>query len=611
MSLECFVLWVHVMRTKARQWVVIGGCLLASACGSSESSDTAEGSFAPRATQAASAGSGAAFPGANGAAPTGAPGIVASTGTSAPATPSAPGTAPPIVMTLPPEMETSVDLQLPQASEHYVYAVNPDAGTVAIIDARTQVIRTLKTGTRPTYLRTLAGTDHAIVLNIGSNKASVIRMIDDAPQKTDLPIHPGANAIAIAPDAKHAVVYFNSSYGNAGNGAGSYQDVAVLSLSQDGSADQATRMTVGFRPRDVFFSEDSTKAYVVNEDGVSMLSFDEIQRHGSGIAKLATFGGTVDQKNLDVAITPDGRFALARTDGQGELHLLELQTGKVRSLKLIDAYTPPPPPPPAANGGEDAGMPPEMALPVVATDLDLMPSGRAALAVLRNQAAVLRIPLPEAFDDPKQVKTIQVDQEVIGSCTIAPDGNSAIAYTTAGNFERVVLIDLAKDSAPHTVLLRKAIQAVAYTPDSKTALITHTKVPGDKAQPGISPDEVIDRSFGYSLLRIASADVKLQVTPTKLGPIAMVPDGSYLFILFRDDAARIKEVQRVAQVSFLVDPIIQLENPPISLGVAKSSGTVFVNLEHPDGRMTFIDWQEPLEKLKTVTGFELNSRIRN
>jgi hypothetical protein len=155
------------------------------------------------------------------------------------------------------------------------------------------------------------------------------------------------------------------------------------------------------------------------------------------------------------------------------------------------------------------------------------------------------------------------------------------------------------------------VLAVAYTPDSKTALITHTKLSGAPTQRGLSPDDVIDRSFGYSLLSVPSGDVKLQVTQTSLGPIAMVPDGSYLFILFRDDTLGIKEVQRVALSSFLVDPIIQLENPPISIGVAPASGTVFVNLEHTDGRMTFIDWKEPLTKLKTVTGFELNSRIRD
>jgi hypothetical protein len=62
---------------------------------------------------------------------------------------------------------------------------------------------------------------------------------------------------------------------------------------------------------------------------------------------------------------------------------------------------------------------------------------------------------------------------------------------------------------------------------------------------------------------------------------------------------------------FLTVRICSSCSAPISLGTALGSGTVFVNLEHPDGRMTFIDWQQPLEKLKTVTGFELNSRIRD
>jgi hypothetical protein len=298
-------------------------------------------------------------------------------------------------------------------------------------------------------------------------------------------------------------------------------------------------------------------------------------------------------------------FALARAEGKSVLHLVELASGRVRSLDLAKAYTPPPPDP-----DDDAGVP--VMLPVEVTDLDLMPGGHAALAVLRNQSAVLTVPLPAAFDDAAQVKTLNVEGEVIGSVTVAPDGKSALAYTTAANVERITILDLTSSTtAPHTLALRKAVLAVAYTPDSKTALITHTKLSGAPSQRGLSPDDVIDRSFGYSLLSVPSGDVKLQVTQTSLGPIAMVPDGSYLFILFRNDTLGIKEVQRVALSSFLVDPIIQLENPPISIGVAPASGTVFVNLEHTDGRMTFIDWNEPLTKLKTVTGFELNSRIRD
>jgi len=507
------------------------------------------------------------------------------------------------VEALPPEKEMTVSFQLPQASEHYVYTVNPNAGTVAIIDATTQAIQTIKTGSQPTYLRTLEGTDNAIVLNTGSNKASIIRVNEDKAQKNDLPVNAGANAIAVAPDGKHAVVYYNASYMSAGKTPGSYQDVAVLTIAGDAAGDSAVSMTVGFQPRDVFFDDRSMRAFVVTDDGVSLLDFAEIEKDGAGIAKLVTFGSNVDQKNSDVAITPDGEFALARTDEQSALHLVELATGRVRTLDLADSFVD------ASTAGEDAGV---GAPRVDVTDLDLMPTGREALAALRNQSAIARIALPQAFDDPSQVKIIPVEGEVIGSLSVAPDGRTALAYTTAApELERMVIVDLDQGSATRTVLLRKAVNAVAYTPDSSTAVITHLKEPGSPDEPGLSAEDQVDRSYGYSLLRLATGDVKLQRTATQLGPIAMVPDASYLFILFRDDALKLKEVQRVALKSFLVDPIIPLENPPISMGVARASGAVFVNLEHPDGRMTFIDWEQPIEKLKTVTGFELNSRIRN
>ena len=86
----------------------------------------------------------------------------------------------------------------------------------------------------------------------------------------------------------------------------------------------------------------------------------------------------------------------------------------------------------------------------------------------------------------------------------------------------------------------------------------------------------------------------------------IVPDGSYLFILF--NARGVREVQKVETKSFLVEPI-PLGSPPISLGAVPVSERVFVNQEHPDGRITFIDWKT--SEARTVTGFELNSRIQD
>ncbi|HKP57133.1 MAG TPA: hypothetical protein VJV78_10445 [Polyangiales bacterium] len=510
---------------------------------------------------------------------------------------------------LPPEVELTVDLQLPQASEHYVYAANPEAGTVAVIDATTQAIHSIVTGDHPTYLRTLAGRDSAIVLNVGSTRqssvaptASVIRTRDGASTSNEIDVVAGANAIGVAPDAKHAVVYYDSSYASAGASSGSFQDVSVLSLSADGKDDRAVAMTVGFRPRALYFADDGSRAFVVTEDGVSVLDFAQIERDGPGIARLVTFGD-IDLKALDVAISPDGRYALARAEGQSQLHLAALDGSATapQALDLASAYRAPEP-------DADAGVP-EMQ-PVVVTDLDVLPDGSMAVAVLRNQHALLTIPLPSGFRDPSQVKTISVGEEIVGSVSVSNDAKHALLYTTAVEIERITIVALDGSSAPRTVALRKAVQAVAFTPDDKNALITHKRVDGDPNQPGISADLKLDRAFGYSLLRVASGDVKLQQTDTALGPIAMVPDSSFLFILFRNDATKLREVHRVSLASFLVDPITQLENPPLSIGTAAASKSVFINLQHPDGRMTFIRWDDP-NKIKTVTGFELNSRIRN
>jgi hypothetical protein len=95
------------------------------------------------------------------------------------------------------------------------------------------------------------------------------------------------------------------------------------------------------------------------------------------------------------------------------------------------------------------------------------------------------------------------------------------------------------------------------------------------------------------------------VPPTSAG---QVPGEGYLFILFRADALGVREVQRVEAKSFLVQPIALL-TPPVSLGAVPQSKRVFVNEAHPDGRITLINWETGTHQ--TVTGFELNSRIRD
>jgi hypothetical protein len=44
------------------------------------------------------------------------------------------------------------------------------------------------------------------------------------------------------------------------------------------------------------------------------------------------------------------------------------------------------------------------------------------------------------------------------------------------------------------------------------------------------------------------------------------------------------------------------------VGAVSSSERAFVGQDHPDGRISFVDYETNL--VQTVTGFELNSRIR-
>jgi DNA-binding beta-propeller fold protein YncE len=98
---------------------------------------------------------------------------------------------------------------------------------------------------------------------------------------------------------------------------------------------------------------------------------------------------------------------------------------------------------------------------------------------------------------------------------------------------------------------------------------------------------------------------KLQLTLAPLGPSTIVPDSSNLFILF--NTLGVREVQRVDLRSLRVFPT-ELGSPPISVGAVPDTNRVFVGQDHPDGRISFID--STTGAVQSVTGFELNSRIR-
>jgi YVTN family beta-propeller protein len=563
--------------------------------------------------------------------------------------PQSPGGTP---TSLPPEVELSLDFELPHAGRRYVYAANPKSDTVAVIDASTLAITSVEAGDQPTFLQTLAGADAVVVLNVGSSDASIIRTSGGESTSTTVPVQEGANAIAVSGDGAHAVVYFDARHRGAGV-TGSYQDISVLFLERGDEA--AVAMTVGFRPSSVSFTDDGERAFVVTEDGVSILDFAEILAKGAHIARTLPLGDAA-ATSLDVTVTPDGAYALARREGESELRLLDLDSGDLQLLELANLIASPVPPPepeaqpepqpepgPVAfpdagvdagtdsrpdagadagvNGLADAGVvepipallatvappPPAPAAAAAVTDVDLAPSGEFALAVVRDLSTVLRVPIPGGFTQPETVTTTFVEGELIGSVDVSTDSRRALLYTTVVEAnERISILDI-EDGSFDVVRLAKSVERVTITPDGDKALIVHRKLPGNPDEAGIDPDTVIDRSYGYSVVDFDSGFSKLQTARSPVGPATVVPTGSDLFVLFNDPSVGLFEVHQVGLESFLVERIT-LGSPPNSIGSVPDSQRVFVGQEHPDGRISFIDWETG--ELESVTGFELNSRIR-
>ncbi|MFO0604356.1 MAG: hypothetical protein U0324_14330 [Polyangiales bacterium] len=539
--------------------------------------------------------------------------------------------------TPPPEVEVRRSFQTPQAGGRYVYVANPTRDSVAVIDSRTLAIQTVEAGDGPTYLTTVPGRDVALVINVTSHTLTILRTTEAGTTTRSVPVVPGANAVAVSPDGRHAIAYLDTDAPSQGLGTGSFQDISLVTLADTG--DTSVQLSVGFRPVEVLFSADGAAGFVVTEDGISILRFAEItgptiipnvsldelgpiapRDAGPDAAPDAApdvapdvtpdAGGDADGDATvdaapdaapdatpdaapdvaadatpigqvparDISITRDGRYAIARVEGTSTLRLVDLAT------RAITAYT--------AAGA--------------VTDLDIAPDGTYALAVVRERSEVLRIPIPMGFSTPSAVTRTEATGEFVGSVTFSPDGRRALLYTTALPLERVTLMEL--DGAPslQVVRLRKAVRAVAFSPDGRTALVVHSRAPGSPDDATADLETRIDRSFGYTLLDVGTRFAKLQLTPADVGPFAITTDGAYAFVLLRNDAASVAQAHRASMRSFAIDTL-SLGSPPNSVGVVSGTQRVFIGQEHPEGRITFVDWTSGA--LQSVTGFELNARI--
>jgi DNA-binding beta-propeller fold protein YncE len=485
---------------------------------------------------------------------------------------------------VPPPPETEYDFGAPISSQRYVYVAMTAQDSLARIDGTTLAVRSTKVGESPRVVATIPGSDGAVVLDSYNGTATIVRPQGDTDSIRVLGTLQRLNRLDIDPSGRFAVIWFDLAKAIADGGiggVGSFQDVTVVALAP--GSEKAVNLTVGFRPRNVQFDAAGNRAYVVTEDGVSVIDLAYATDHEPSIVPpIPVIDASVPASDVEVDIVATGEYAAVRQANRAALRIV--------------------------NVGTLPGLAFEIPLASPPTDIDLAPDGSRVYAVQRAAKQLAIIDVPGDAQNLSGVETIDLTNATLGSLVLSRDGRRGLLYTNATLDERITLIKLDEAGYPKTTwALKKSVRAVGISPAGDTALLLNAKAFGDPATAS-NFDDYIDKSYGYTLLDLASGFGKLQITPVDPGAFTYSPDGSKVYVgLDGGDAVSATRSLQVVTTQTGVVITKPLGSPPSAVGMLPGAAQAFVAQRHPLGRVSFLDLAS--DSVRTVTGFDLNSQV--
>ena len=473
-----------------------------------------------------------------------------------------------------PEVEEEADYRVPQGSGRYVFIADGTNDALVVVDSETLVIDVVEVGARPTHVVPLGEHNAAAVINVDSDEVSIVRVDSGGvPTLVDVEVRPDTNALAVSSDGDYIVAFYDELFEEETGAPQTDQEITVIDTSE--GAEESFHMIVGMHPSEVIFNDDDTNAFVITEEGISVIDLTTLGTVGLP-PQVSMFDSTVvDPSTVEIAIDPAGTIALARQEG---------------SATIVTA---------ALSGASDERS---YTLPGVPTDLDIADDGSYGVFVLRDtsQVAFFELPLPsDASADP--FTYVDLGDRVCGVATMVPGGDRILLHTTTGGDEldRKVLTELSWTGSAwdaDAVLTEREIKSVAAGPDGESAVVIHDPV---STSSGVLP-------YAYTIVNLSWLQLKFQQISVTPGQLLLTPDGGYGFILLRDDSASVKAVDKLDLSTFIVDSIT-LGSPPTASGYASGTDKVFISQEHTAGRMTFIGVADG--SVQTVTGYALNDEI--
>lgn len=472
-------------------------------------------------------------------------------------------------------------LTAPTASLNYVWIANTTRGTVAKVAVEGGAIRieTVRVGAEPTVIVTDDMDDVAVVLNSGSDTLSIVTAGTEG--RPDLvrtvEIVPDCNRVSLSPDADYAFAWYDNRAAETGDRAGSLTEVSAIPIHSE--LQVAYQLSVGVNVRDVVYSDAGDVAYVLSDDGVSRVVLDQLDadRFVPPVAIAAEGEALGLSEGREILVADAAGIALVRIGDRSALRMIDLSGGATRDLEL----------------------------PAPPTDIDLVPGQPLAVIAMRDREELGILDLDGLRDgDIAPVTWLSIEGQPVGQTVLSPGGTEMLVFSSAADSERLTIVDIATREWT-TYNLRKGIRGAVVSPDGLTAVVYHTKAPGEPVA-GEPEADIIAKSHAYSVISLRTGLTKLVRTDAQPGEMTFDADGDNAFVLTVDVARNVRALEWIDLETFRTRHI-DFVLPPEHVGVVPGAGLIYVSQIHELGRIAFVDIATG--DVREVTGFELNGLI--
>ena len=294
------------------------------------------------------------------------------------------------------------------------------------------------------------------------------------------------------------------------------------------------------------------RAFAVTQDGVSVVALDAAQGAGGDQEHQLT-RDPPPAVAPDVAITPDGAYALAAARGDRASESSRSPTASASTSRC----------------------------PGAVTDLDLSADGSSAVAVIRDTSQVALLPVPASSPTRDGLTLVTIDA-IIGSTALAaaePDG--------------VLLHQRHAEPAPrgdgHARRAAGAARYPAARADPRRSSPRRTR-----SHALVLHDALSDAGSHYPAA-FSVAPIALDLPPKIVGldapviSIAVAPGGRSRARsppAIRRQASTSSSSPRMPSLNVQKLPLASL---PIAAGIVAGANRGFVAQKHPDGRITFVN----------------------